>query len=109
MTTQYVTGMLTSQNHFSQAYGRFEMRARLPSGTGLHPAFWMIPANPLRDGIYEYGEIDVAEAYGSYPNYVSPHLHYVTTPGTPRTARPATCATPSSSITPTPWNGRRRR
>jgi beta-glucanase (GH16 family) len=59
------------------------MRARLPSGSGVHPVFWMLPSSPSQSGSYEYGEIDVAEAYGATPNYVSPHLHYVITPGTP--------------------------
>jgi beta-glucanase (GH16 family) len=81
ISSQYLTGMVTSQNLFSQTYGRFEMRARLPAGSGLHPVFWMLPASPTHNGSYEYGEIDAAEAYGASPNYVSPHLHYVTTPG----------------------------
>ena len=81
ISSQYLTGAVTSNGLFSQTYGRFEMQARLPAGSGLHPVFWMLPASPTAAGGYEYGEIDVAEAYGVTPNYVSPHLHYVVTPG----------------------------
>jgi beta-glucanase (GH16 family) len=81
LTTSYDSGMVTTVNTFSQAYGRFEMRAKMPEGVGMHPALWMIPAAPLTSSSTEYGEIDLAEAWGSYPNIVSPHLHYVTTPG----------------------------
>lgn len=82
INSQYITGMVTSNGLFSQTYGRFEMRARLPWGSGLHPVFWMLPQNPNQPSGYEYGEIDVEEAYGATPNYVSSYLHYVVTPGT---------------------------
>jgi beta-glucanase (GH16 family) len=80
---QYRSGMVTTLHTFSQAGGRFEVRAKLPKGVGMHPAFWLLPADPAHGGGYEYGEIDVFEAYGAVPDVVSPHLHYVTTPGNP--------------------------
>jgi beta-glucanase (GH16 family) len=95
LTTQYLSGMVTTK--FAQAYGRFEMRAKMPVGVGMQPAFWMLPATPYVNNSYEYGEIDVAEAWGAYPNLVSPHLHYVTTP-TPMSG--VNCTVPNSSGTP---------
>ncbi len=46
--------------HFS--YGRFEMRARLPEGRKIWPAFWLMGD----DDLWPYcGEIDVVETVGS--------------------------------------------
>src|SRR5581483_11715320 len=79
-TTNFTSGMVSTKDKFAQTYGRFEMRAKFPPGVGFQPAFWLIPQNPRARGQYEYGEIDIAEEWGNYPQYVSPHLHYVTTP-----------------------------
>jgi beta-glucanase (GH16 family) len=72
-STPYRNGMVTSRDQFAQTYGRFEIRAKVPVGTGLQPAFWMWP----RDMAYgdRSGEIDVAEWYGVYPDLVVPTLH----------------------------------
>jgi beta-glucanase (GH16 family) len=63
------SGMLTTYGTFSQRYGYFEMRARLPVGTGLWPAFWLL----LDSGDWP-PEIDVMEQPGK-----DPHVIYVGT------------------------------
>ncbi len=64
------SGMLTTYRSFNQLYGYFEMRAKIPSGAGLWPAFWLLPA----DGSWP-PEIDVVEQLGSQPDtiYVGTH------------------------------------
>lgn len=52
---QYSSGMLES--NATQTYGYFEMRADLPHGQGLWPAFWLLGA--------QNKEIDVLEGLGS--------------------------------------------
>ena len=39
----YTSGMMNTRGKFSQQYGRFEIRCRVPRGKGLWPAFWLLP------------------------------------------------------------------
>jgi len=55
----YVSGIITSYPSFARIYGYWEMRARLPVGAGMWPAFWLVP----KDG--KAGEIDIMEAFGA--------------------------------------------
>jgi beta-glucanase (GH16 family) len=56
----YNSGMLTTFKSFGQLYGYFEMKARLPAGRGLWPAFWLLPADQSWPP-----EIDVLEQLGN--------------------------------------------
>jgi uncharacterized protein (TIGR03437 family) len=70
VTRQYTSARLTTKGKFSQAYGRFEARIKVPYGQGIWPAFWMLgeefPMVPWPDS----GEIDIMEHIGREPaNY----------------------------------------
>ena len=62
-TSSWTSGYLDTIGKMSRTYGRFEMRAKLPTqantSKGLWPAFWLRPD----DG--GNGEIDIMEAVGS--------------------------------------------
>lgn len=58
----YDSGIITTERSFSQLYGYFDMRAELPAGAGMWPAFWMLPAN-----LASTREIDVMEMFGDNP------------------------------------------
>lgn len=63
---KYTSGLLTTFSSFSQTYGYFECRARLPQGAGLWPAFWMLPVTQLPGGDLKWQyEIDVFECFGN--------------------------------------------
>jgi beta-glucanase (GH16 family) len=68
----YRSGMITSYQTFAQTYGYFEMRARVPRGKGLWPAFWLLPAVA---GKWP-PELDVMEVFGSQPARVLMAQHY---------------------------------
>ncbi len=70
----YSSGMINSSKSFAQKYGYFEIRAKLPRGKGLWPAFWLYPTKI--DAEFE-PEIDVMEHIGSEPNTVYLTQHYV--------------------------------
>jgi beta-glucanase (GH16 family) len=77
-TTIYTGGMIGTRTKFSQAYGRFEVRAKYPAVTtpGVHGGFWMFPLN-LKYGPWPAsGEIDVAEWWSNEHTLVLPSLHY---------------------------------
>jgi beta-glucanase (GH16 family) len=77
----YTSGRIKTQNLFSQAYGLFEFRAKLPSGTGLWPALWMMPKDSAYGGWPTSGEIDVLESRGDMMGLVQGTHHSGTDPG----------------------------
>ncbi|MFU2512120.1 family 16 glycosylhydrolase [Pseudoalteromonas sp. ASV78] len=80
----FTSARLTTQYKADFKYGRFEMRAKLPSGQGSWPAFWMMPTDSVYGGWPRSGEIDILEAVnlkvanedGSLESHVHGTLHY---------------------------------
>ncbi len=56
---QYTSGAMTTFGKFSQMYGYFEVRCKLPKGKGYWPAFWL-----LSDSNQWPPEIDIFENIG---------------------------------------------
>ncbi|MDU8885658.1 glycoside hydrolase family 16 protein [Yeosuana sp. MJ-SS3] len=77
----YTSARLTTKGLFEQKYGRFEARIRVPRGSGLWPAFWLLGADC--DGVGERidsnwplcGEIDIMEYRRQEPTSVSGTVH----------------------------------
>jgi beta-glucanase (GH16 family) len=68
---EYISGILTTQSRFSQKYGYFEMRAKIPVGVGVWPAFWMLADN----GGWP-PEVDIMEGRGQLPGAIAMTTHW---------------------------------
>jgi len=68
----YLSGALTTYKKFKMRYGYVEMRAKMPRGQGLWPAFWML--NQYDNG--QRPEIDIMEFLGRDVDTVYNVYHY---------------------------------
>jgi beta-glucanase (GH16 family) len=71
----YTSARLKTQGLFSQTYGRFEARLKLPRGRGIWPAFWMLGTDITSAGWPACGEIDIMENLGHEPGVAHSTLH----------------------------------
>jgi beta-glucanase (GH16 family) len=74
-TNAYSSSRLSTQGHFSRAYGRFEARMRLENGKGLWPAFWVMGDDIDTAGWPTCGELDIMEQKGGSPGSISGSVH----------------------------------
>lgn len=80
VTRNYTSARLKTQGKFSQTYGRFEARIKIPRGQGIWPAFWML-GNDIdkhslhKSGWPDCGEIDIMENVGKEPALVYGTIH----------------------------------
>ena len=68
----YLSGIITSSDSFNFTHGYAEIRAQLPAGQGLWPAFWQLTTKYVED----VPEIDVIELLGQKPNEANHTYHY---------------------------------
>ena len=61
----YTSGRITTQGKFSQLYGKYEARIKLPDAQGTWPAFWLLGENISTVGWPQCGEIDIMETIWS--------------------------------------------
>ncbi|MEZ0072737.1 family 16 glycosylhydrolase [Planotetraspora sp. GP83] len=72
---QYISGRVQTDGTFSQRYGRFAARIKLPVGQGIWPAFWLKTPNAGTIHSDTYGEIDIAEIIGGKPRLLQAFEH----------------------------------
>ncbi|WAA08561.1 glycoside hydrolase family 16 protein [Fervidibacillus albus] len=70
---EFTSGAMHTKDKFSFLYGKVEMRAKLPKGKGIFPAFWMMPN---QDQTW-LPEIDIMEMLGHKPEEIWMVLHWL--------------------------------
>ncbi|WP_285889729.1 glycoside hydrolase family 16 protein [Neobacillus niacini] len=69
----YTSGAVHTQGKFAFLYGKAEMRAKLPAGQGMFPAFWMMPD---KENTW-LPEIDILEMLGHQPDQIWMVSHWL--------------------------------
>jgi hypothetical protein len=73
----YSVGAIHSIHKFEQTYGKFEMRARLPTQPGWWVAFWMMQGEvgSIANGGVDGSEVDIMEGFG-WNNVINQAIHW---------------------------------
>ncbi|KAI7261637.1 hypothetical protein KC345_g9695, partial [Hortaea werneckii] len=72
----YSSGRLWTSPTYTQQYGKFEARIKMPEGQGIWPAFWMMPKDSAYGTWASSGELDIMEARGRLPQEVAGTIHF---------------------------------
>ncbi len=71
----YTSSRIVTNGKHEFQYGHAQIRAKLPSGTGIWPALWMLGSNFNTAGWPACGEMDIMEYVGYDPNVVHSTVH----------------------------------
>ena len=71
----YTSARLITKGKGDWLYGRFEIRAKLPTGRGTWPAIWMLPTDWEYGDWPKSGEIDIMENVGYDPDTIVGSAH----------------------------------
>ncbi|GAA4437775.1 hypothetical protein GCM10023188_32360 [Pontibacter saemangeumensis] len=71
----YTSARLVTKGKGDFLYGRFEVKAKLPTGKGTWPAIWMLPTEWAYGDWPKSGEIDIMEHVGYDQNRVHVTVH----------------------------------
>jgi len=71
----FLSGAIATHNKFSQKYGYFEARIKIPGHVGAFPAFWLFHEKRAWEGT-KRTEIDIMENLGHAPWYIYNSFHY---------------------------------
>ena len=77
----YTSARILSNSLYSFKYGKIDVRAKVPAGTGTWPAIWMLGNNVATVGWPACGEIDIMEQSGSQKSTIYGTMHYPTQAG----------------------------
>lgn len=72
---EYSSARLVTKDKGDWTYGRFEIKAKLPTGKGTWPAIWMLPTDWSYGNWPKSGEIDIMEHVGYDQDRVHVTVH----------------------------------
>ncbi len=71
----FTSGKVHTRDKQSFLYGRIEARAKIPTGGGMWPAFWMMPQDDAYGGWAASGEIDIMES-ANETTWINGTIHF---------------------------------
>lgn len=74
-SNDYTSARLVTREKGDWLYGKIQVKAKLPSGTGTWPAIWMLPTDWSYGGWPYSGEIDIMEHVGYEENKLYSTIH----------------------------------
>lgn len=83
----YSSAKINTKGKKEFQYGRIEVKAKLATGKGLWPAFWMLGSNVNEVGWPLCGEIDILEYVGREPESIFTTLHTKNSHGNSKNTR----------------------
>ncbi len=84
---KYTSSRITTKEKKEFQYGKIEVKAKLSTGRGLWPAFWMLGSNIDKVGWPLCGEIDILEYVGREPETIFTTLHTADSHGNSKNTR----------------------
>lgn len=105
----YTSARLITKGKGDWLYGRFEIRAKLPTGRGTWPAIWMLPTDWEYGDWPKSGEIDIMENVGYDPDTIvgSSHTENIIMRSELKKMLKLRVRIVIKRFTCTPWNGRK--
>jgi len=94
----YTSASLITKSTATWTYGRYEIRANIPEGTGMWPAIWMLGENIDDVGWPDCGEIDIMENVGVEPDTIHGTVHTGAYNHVSGTAQGATISVPDVGL-----------
>jgi beta-glucanase (GH16 family) len=83
----YTSSRIKTAGKRSFKFGRVDIRAILPKGKGIWPAFWMMPQDNVYGNWPKSGEIDILELVGHEANKAYATVHFGPGPGSTNISR----------------------
>lgn len=74
--SKYTSARITTKDKMDFLYGKIEIRAKLPAGKGIFPAFWLLPREDNYHNRHKNGELDIMEMLGHEPNIIYGVAHF---------------------------------